>query len=131
MASPTDQSIHPFNAYLSRPHPSWTFRIYVIVIIRFCTKSRRYSTEVPWGSGVAIPLPFVFALIGIAAVNMSDCRDWASHSLFSGVVLPDSAVGTAEGKLGEPAPFGGIWGGVDLKEDKRFWAEDFLRMAGR
>jgi hypothetical protein len=111
------------------------FRIYVNVIILFCTRSLRYSTDVPWPNcGLTVPPKVVLPDI------VSDC---ASHSLPSGVETVGVVTLRAAAKdspvvddMDPVATDKGVFVEelleFDLpKEERRFWAEDFLRMVGR
>lgn len=112
-------------------HPSWILRTYVSVMILFWTRSLRYSTEVPWTNcGLTVPPKVVVPEI---------VSDWMSDSLFRGIetvdVLPLRAVAKDIPGADDTVPV--VIETVeellelDLKEERRFWAEDFLRMVGR
>ena len=106
------------------------FRIYVNVIILFCTRSLRYSTDVPWpncGLAPKVALPEI----------VSDC---ASHSLVRGVgtvgVPTLSAAARDIPVVDDTLPVEiDMDVGAEvfdlLKVERRFCADDFLRMAGR
>lgn len=104
----------------------------------FCTKSLKYSREVPAGIAGLAPLTTVD----------SECSDCTSSSL--GIIdgiLRTVADGVAEdGYAGIPAetemlpPDGSIGAGegegvvefeLDLNDERRFCADDFRRMVGR
>lgn len=104
--------------------------------MRFCTKSLRYSTDVP-GPSAGLPAP-----PKLEPGTVSECNDWASHSRASGVVtvgvlaLPAAAKERPVADDTVPVPMfmgAGTDGFVvlDLKEERRFCAEDFLRIVGR
>lgn len=93
-------------------------------MIRFWTRSLRYSTDVP---GVSDGL--------CAPAMVSEYRDCASHSRGWGVTVGDVV---EEGKLEALEAVGfKDWGviepdeEVDLKDERKFWAEDLRRIAGR
>lgn len=118
--------------------------MYVNVMIRFCTRSLRYSTEVPVGKAELAPL---------TKVVVSEYIDCASESLADeGPGLDMDVKGGAGTYAGVPAvandgspldmemlppgaevgPFEGAGEfEVDLKEESRFCAEDFRRIVGR
>jgi hypothetical protein len=73
--------------------------------MRFCTRSLRYSIEVPCGTAG----PW-----GLLSVVVSEKSDWVSNSLFMGV--------DAVGVDGIP--------GVFLKDVRRFCAEDLRLISG-
>jgi hypothetical protein len=105
--------------------------MYVNVIIRFCTRSLKYSTDVPWPNCGLVAPPVKVVVPDI----VSDC---ASHSLFRAV----ETVGVVDALNESPAAKEDVGAGdpdvdvdelleFDLKEESRFWADDFLRMVGR
>lgn len=99
-------------------------------MIRFWTRSLRYSTDVPGASnGLCAP--------AMVDPTVSECKDCASHSRAWGAVV----VVAAKDKLVAFEANEGVgfkdWGAaepdeeVDLKEERRFWAEDLRRIVGR
>lgn len=97
-------------------------------MIRFLTSSRNISTDVPWGrAGV----PFVAEDAPAEDETDSDCWDWTSQS--RGIVV---AVGVGADANWRPVEEETLptWVDdelLDLKEERRFWAEDLRRMLGR
>lgn len=108
--------------------------MYVSVMILFCTRSLKYSTDVPCPN-CGLPAP-----PKVEPAIVSECKDWASHSLAIGVfdvgvlALPAAAnespvaVDNAPGLIVIGA---GVVELLDLKDCNRFCAEDFLRIVGR
>jgi len=101
--------------------------MYVRVMILFCTRSRRYSTDIPCGkAGLALP---------IVDPITSECMDIASHSLpwcaleVVGV-LENGPGGTFMGPV-EMGAREDVLFELPLKEESKFCAEDFRRMVGR
>lgn len=110
-------------------------------MILFCTRSLKYSTDVPWPRG-GLPAP----PSEVVPEWVSECNDCTSHSLLMskgvpvmvGVVVPVAAAAKERlVRLGIVPVDTGLGTGVvepealDLKELRRFCADDFLRMAGR
>jgi hypothetical protein len=110
--------------------------MYVSVMILFCTRSLKYSTDVPVGSAGLVPFISVD----------SECCDCASNSLgiidaglnigATGVLAnagnPVAAkVGTVVEETLPPGVGPGEGFGLDLKDDSRFCADDLRRMVGR
>ena len=101
-------------------------------MIRFWTRSLRYSTDVPGVSDDGLCAP------AMLDPTVSECKDCASHSRAWGVTVGDvveygklvaleakEAVGFKDWGVIEPDEE------VDLKDERKFWAEDLRRIAGR
>ena len=112
--------------------------MYVSVMILFCTRSLKYSTDVPVGSAALAPF---------TRVDSEYC-DCASNSLgidaglnigATGVLALVNAGNPVVAKAGivleeETLPPGvgpGEGFGLDLKDDSKFCADDLRRMVGR
>ena len=102
-------------------------------MIRFWTRSLRYSTDVPGvtdDDGLCAP--------AMLDPTVSECKDCASHSRAWEVTVGDVVEkGKLEALEAKEAVGFKDWGVIEpeeeevLKEERKFWAEDLRRIAGR